>query len=64
VDIIKVVRNYSYKKNKDGIVLEEPVKINDHACDAGRCASLGLTEKFGFATAARRPGKLRPSYEA
>lgn len=32
VNIIKEGRNYSYKKDRDGKILEEPVKINDHAC--------------------------------
>jgi len=60
VETIKEVRNYSRKKDKDGKVLEEPVKIRDHACDAGRYASLGLTEQFGFATA--MPNKT-PAWE-
>jgi len=51
VDTIKEVRNYCRKKDKDGNILEEPVKIRDHACDAGRYGSLGITERFGFATA-------------
>lgn len=54
VDTIKEVRNYCRKKDKDGNVLEEPVKIRDHACDAGRYASLGITERFGFATTSPR----------
>ena len=50
--LIKEIRNYSYKKDKDGHILEEPVKIADDACDAGRYGTLGLTERFGYATAA------------
>lgn len=57
---IKEVRNYSYKKDKDGIVLEEPVKINDHFCDAGRYATLGLTEKYGFATSGQSKVPRQP----
>ena len=54
VETIKEVRNYCRKKDKDGKVLEEPVKIRDHACDAGRYSTLGMTEQFGFATATPR----------
>ncbi|MGA2669968.1 MAG: terminase large subunit [Dehalococcoidia bacterium] len=61
VDTIKEVRNYSRKKDKDGKVLEEPVKIRDHSCDAGRYGSLGLTERFGFATAT--PGQIMPVWQ-
>ena len=54
VETIKEVRNYCRKKDRDGNVLEDPVKIRDHACDAGRYGSLGITERFGFATASPR----------
>jgi phage terminase large subunit len=33
---IKERQSYSYKKDKDGNVLEEPIKWNDHLMDAGR----------------------------
>jgi phage terminase large subunit len=33
---IKERQSYSYKKDKDGNVLEEPVKFADHCMDAGR----------------------------
>lgn len=51
VNLIKEIRGYSNKKDKKGLLLEEPVKFNDHACDSGRYGTLGLTERFGFATA-------------
>lgn len=35
-NILKEVRSYKWKKNKDGIVLDEPIKHNDHAMDASR----------------------------
>ena len=48
---LKEVRNYCRKKDRDGNVLEEPLKLNDHFCDGGRYGSMGVTERFGFATA-------------
>jgi len=36
VNLCKEIGAYSYRKNNDGIVLEEPIKINDHLCDAFR----------------------------
>lgn len=39
INLIKEKRGYAYKKDKDGHVKEgEPVKFNDHACDAERMA--------------------------
>src|SRR3972149_3356949 len=57
-NLIKEIRNYAWKKNKDGGFMPEPVKFNDHACDAMRYAIWGLTERFGFATA--RPRATEP----
>ena len=34
VNTIKEIKGYVYKKNREGIVLDEPVKTNDHAMDA------------------------------
>lgn len=34
VNTIKEIKGYKYRKNKDGITLDEPVKVNDHAMDA------------------------------
>lgn len=50
-DIIKEIRGYQRKKDKNGTILEEPVKFNDHAMDAARYALAGLTERYGLATA-------------
>jgi phage terminase large subunit len=36
VNTIKELKSYKWKKDKDDRVLDEPVKFNDHACDAGR----------------------------
>lgn len=35
---LEEVKKYLWKTNKDGAVLDEPVKANDHAMDAGRYA--------------------------
>jgi phage terminase large subunit len=36
VNLIKELKSYKWKTDKDGKVLDEPVKFNDHACDALR----------------------------
>lgn len=36
VNTIKEIRSYKWKVDKNGLVLEEPVKFKDHAMDAGR----------------------------
>lgn len=36
VNLLKEIRSYKWKKDKDGRVLEEPVKFYDDACDALR----------------------------
>jgi len=59
VNGIKEIAGYQYKKDKDGNVLEEPVKFNDHFCDAGRYGTMGLINRFGFATA--RPEAMKSS---
>jgi len=38
LNINREVLNYSYKKDKNGVVLEEPLKLDDHAMDAIRYA--------------------------
>ena len=35
-NLLKEIRSYKWKTDKDGKVLDEPVKFNDHALDAGR----------------------------
>ena len=37
-NLIKEIRNYKWKEDKNGNILDEPVKFNDHACDAFRMA--------------------------
>lgn len=36
VELIDEAKDYSWKTTKDGKILDEPVKIKDHAMDAGR----------------------------
>lgn len=36
VELIKELRNYKWKVDKDGKVLDEPIKFADHGCDALR----------------------------
>lgn len=36
INLLKEIRSYKWKTGKDGRVLDEPVKFNDHAMDAGR----------------------------
>lgn len=38
IDLIKEIRNYKWKVDKNEKVLDEPVKFNDHLCDALRYA--------------------------
>ena len=54
VNLIKEIQSYQWKEDKDGNVLSDPIKFNDHLMDAMRYAVYGITERFGFATA--RPG--------
>lgn len=58
VNLIKEIQSYQWKADKDGNVLPEPIKFNDHALDAMRYAIYGLTERYGFAT--QRPHSLEP----
>ncbi len=55
-NLIKEIRGYHWKKDREGNVLSEPVKLRDHLMDAMRYAIFGITERYGFAT-------LRPSGE-
>lgn len=44
VNLLKEIKSYKWKIDKDGRVLDEPVKFNDHICDALRYAVFtGLT---------------------
>jgi len=50
-NFIKEIRGYQRKVDKNGTVLEDPVKYNDHLMDAMRFGVYGLVSRFGFATA-------------
>ena len=54
VNLIKEIQSYQWKEDKNGNVMSEPVKFNDHLMDAMRYAVYGITERFGFPTV--RPG--------
>lgn len=43
-NLLKEVRNYKWKTDKNGQVIDEPVKLNDHAIDALRYAVTGKIE--------------------
>ena len=58
VNLIKEIDSYQWKEDKNGNVLPEPVKFNDHLIDAMRYAIYGITERYGFATA--MPGLGKP----
>lgn len=58
VNLIKEISSYQWKADKEGNVLPEPVKFNDHLMDAMRYAIWGITSRFGFATA--RPTATEP----
>ncbi len=42
VNLIKELRSYKWREDKEGKILEEPVKFNDHAMDAMRYALASL----------------------
>ena len=45
LNLQKEIKNYKWKTNKDGVILDEPVEFNDHSCDAARYA---LNSKIQF----------------
>ncbi len=47
---IEEIKNYKYKEDRQGNVLEEPVKFNDHAMDAMRYAVYTHETKYGEPT--------------
>ena len=51
VNLLKEIRGYQRKVTRDGVVLEEPVKFNDHLMDATRYVLYGIIKRFGFPTA-------------
>lgn len=50
--LLKEIRSYKWKKNKDGIVLDEPVKFLDDAMDALRYSIFSIYQRFKRKTAA------------
>lgn len=42
VNTLKEIKGYKYKTDKDGVVLDEPIKINDHAMDSLAYACYGM----------------------
>ena len=42
-NLIKEIRSYQRKKDKDGRTLDEPIKFNDHGMDAVRYATMGMS---------------------
>jgi len=51
----KEMRGYHYR-SKDGVVFEEPVKLDDHAIDATRYGLCGLVQKYGSAVSSTERG--------
>jgi phage terminase large subunit len=49
-NLIAEIRGYSYRKDKDGRVLEEPVKFKDHCMDAMRYAIHSWQKRQGIKT--------------
>lgn len=49
VNLIKELKNYSWKTTKDGKILDEPVKSSDHAVDAVRYGQYRKVTEFNCA---------------
>ncbi len=45
VNLIKELRSYKWREDKEGKILEEPVKFNDHAMDAMRYALVSVQNR-------------------
>jgi len=58
ITTIKQIRGYHRKKDSNGVILDEPAKIEDDTIDSGRYGTLGITERYGFAT--QRPRATEP----
>lgn len=43
-NLIKEAKGYSWKSDKNGNILDEPIKFNDHLMDGGRYATYDLVE--------------------
>lgn len=57
-NLIKEIRGYHWRKDRENNILSEPVKLRDHLMDAMRYAIFGITERYGFATL--KPGGDKP----
>jgi len=55
ITLLKQIRGYHRKKTAQGVLLDDPVKLEDDTIDAGRYGTMGITQRFGFATACPRP---------
>ena len=55
ITTLKQIRGYRRKKDANGIILDDPVKIEDDTIDAGRYGTMGITQRFGYATQKPRP---------
>ena len=51
---LKQIRGYRRKKTPEGVILDDPVKLEDDTLDAARYGTMGLVNRYGFATAARK----------
>ena len=49
--LIKEIQSYQWKEDREGNIISEPIKFNDHLMDAMRYGIYGITERYGFATA-------------
>lgn len=60
-NLIREWRSYKWREDRNGRVLEEPVKLNDHACDAARYAiySSDVIRNQGTCTTFKTP-VIRP----
>lgn len=56
INLLREVKGYKYKVDRDGRVLEDPVKFNDHAVDAGRYGT------YNYYLAKEKGGKVRLSF--
>lgn len=54
-NLLKEIRGYQYKKDKDGKLTEEPIKLFDDGVDAARYGVVGVAQRVGLAT--KRPSR-------
>ena len=45
---IKELQSYKRREDKDGNVMEEPVKFNDHFCDAMKYGAYSRADNLGY----------------